>query len=136
MLGCVLWLLENVDVDSCPCFGASGGALAATFTACKIDPFKAFDVANRLSEENGVFERRLGVAGIWGDLIRQWLDELLPQNAAELCNDRVQLIVTTVPKLELKAIAEFESRQSLIEANLASCHIPFFLDGKASTNFK
>ena len=58
--GCVLWLLENVDVDTCPLYGASGGALAATLMACKINPYKAFDVANRLSKENHIFERPLG----------------------------------------------------------------------------
>ena len=24
-------------------------------------------------------------AGVWGNLVRQWLDELLPADAAELC---------------------------------------------------
>eukprot|EP00210_Caulerpa_lentillifera_P007429 g7100.t1 len=135
-LGCVLWLLENVDVDSCPCYGASGGALAATLTACKVDPFKAFEVADRLAEEYRIFERPLGLAGIWGALIREWLDELLPENAAEICNDRVGLVITTLPKLELKLINEFESKDTLIDANLASCHIPLFLDWKLFTNFK
>eukprot|EP00210_Caulerpa_lentillifera_P005925 g5664.t1 len=135
-LGCALWLLEHVDIDRCPCFGASGGALAATMLACKIDPFKVFEVANHLSEESCVFHRRLGVTGIWGELIRQWLDELLPKNANEICNDRVGLVITTLPKLEMKVITRFDSRRSLIDANLASCHIPFVLDGKMSTTFK
>ena len=24
-------------------------------------------------------------AGVWGNLVRQWLDEVLPDNAAEMC---------------------------------------------------
>lgn len=60
VLGCVLWLLENVDVDTCPLYGASGGALAATLTACRVDVFRAFDAADRLAAETGLFERPLG----------------------------------------------------------------------------
>ena len=39
----------------------------------------------RLSEENRLFERALGLAGVWGNLVRQWLNEVLPENAADLC---------------------------------------------------
>lgn len=52
--------------------------------------------AHRLALEHGIFERPLGVAGIWGSLIRQWLDDLLPDNALELCRGRVRLVVTEV----------------------------------------
>lgn len=27
----------------------------------------------------------LGLIGVWGEIIRIWLNELLPDNAAELC---------------------------------------------------
>lgn len=135
-LGCVLWLLENIDVDTCPFFGASGGALAATFTACKVDPFKAYRVAHRLSEEHQIFDRPFGVAGIWGKIIRTWLDELLPEDAAETCRDRVSIVVTTLPKLQLIAISDFKSKEDLININMASSHIPFFLDGKFSNRVR
>lgn len=76
--GCVLWLLEHVDVDTCPFFGASGGALAATFTACKVDPFKAFNVASRLSEEHRIFERPFGDISLYQCLLEEtiqgWLE--------------------------------------------------------------
>jgi hypothetical protein len=35
--------------------------------------------------EGRVFERRLGLLGIWGGLVRAWLNALLPADAAELC---------------------------------------------------
>ena len=28
----------------------------------------------------------MGLAGVWGGIIRQWLEELLPADAAERCN--------------------------------------------------
>ena len=53
--------------------------------------------AARLAAQHRVFERPLGVAGIWGAVIRAWLDELLPPDALERCQGRVQLVVTQVP---------------------------------------
>lgn len=55
--------------------------------------------AARLAAQHRVFERPLGVAGIWGAVIRAWLDELLPPDALEHCRGRVQLVVTQVPEL-------------------------------------
>jgi hypothetical protein len=52
--------------------------------------------AHRLALEHGIFERPLGVAGIWGTIIRAWLDDLLPPDAVELCSGRVRLVVTEV----------------------------------------
>ena len=34
--------------------------------------------------------------GIWGRMIRQWLDELLPDDAADRCRGRVSVSVTHV----------------------------------------
>lgn len=38
---------------------------------------------------HGLEQRRWGLAGIWGPLIRQWLHDLLPHDAADRCNGRV-----------------------------------------------
>lgn len=40
--------------------GASSGALAAILAACKVDPYKALDVAHRLGQEYEIYERPLG----------------------------------------------------------------------------
>jgi hypothetical protein len=74
-------------------------------------------VANRLAQEYGVFERPAGLAGIWGELIRAWLDALLPEDAAARCAGRVRLVVTEVPSLRLRYVEDFESREDLINAN-------------------
>lgn len=44
----------------------------------------------------GIWERREGLAGIWGPLIHQWLREVLPENVAELCSGRVSIMITEV----------------------------------------
>lgn len=42
-----------------------------------------------MSDDADVWERPLGLMGIWGNIIYEWLDELLPDDAADLVNDEV-----------------------------------------------
>ena len=37
--------------------------------------------ADRLAVKADLWNKRLGLLGIWGGLIRQWLDEILPEDA-------------------------------------------------------
>lgn len=131
-LGCIQWLAERYDLKRTPMVGASGGALAATLAATGVDPEKALESALRLGLEYGIWERPLGLMGIWGQIIREWLDELLPENAGTLCRDRVELIVTKLPYFQLEAYSDFESKEDLINVNMSSVHVPFFMDGNAS----
>ncbi|GMH37657.1 hypothetical protein BSKO_05530 [Bryopsis sp. KO-2023] len=135
-LGAVLWLSENYDMSKVPMAGASGGALAATLAACNVDPYKAAQVADRLGKEYNIWERPLGLMGVWGDIIRVWLDELLPENAADLCRDRVEVVVTTLPLLKLDTVSDYKSKEDLIDANLASAHVPLFLDGQMMASLR
>ena len=137
--------------------------------------------AHRLALEHGIFDRPLGVAGIWGAIIRRWLDDLLPPDAVQLCSGRVRLVVTEVlvhccpmrrrptsrvfaaavvliqalgrgrlqatpccvpslsrtvrnlhhaqvPSFRQVCLDDFQSRDDLLDAALASSHIPFLLD--------
>ena len=68
----------------------------------------ALERALALCEETGALEcGAWGLYGIWGGVIRQWLDELLPEDAAQRCDGRVELLVTALnpgrpaPSLEL-----------------------------------
>lgn len=131
-LGGIEWLREHYNLAKVPMIGASGGALAATLAATGVDPDAALKSAHRLGKEYGIWERPLGLAGVWGEIIRRWLEELLPENAAELCRDRVELIVTTLPSFQLKTFSDFESKADLIDVNMASVHVPFFLDWRAA----
>lgn len=118
------YLSENYDLSQADLVGASAGGLVSTLAACGVDTDAAVKAAYRISVENNVVSRPGGLAGIWGGLVRQWLDELLPANAAELCHGRVRLIATEVPSLRLCYLSDFESKEDLIEANMASVHIP------------
>lgn len=116
--GVMKYLMEQFDLSKVQLRGASAGGLAVTLAACGVNQDKAVRAAYRLSMENNIWERPGGLVGIWGGLVRQWLDELLPEDAAERCNGRVKLVVTELPSLQLKYLSEFTSREDLINANM------------------
>ncbi len=63
-------------------------------------------------------------AGVWGKLIVAWLDELLPPDAAEICQGRLKLIVTNIPSFRQAYVSDYTSKQDLINANMASVSLP------------
>ena len=67
----------------------------------------------RLAQDNGVWERPQGLMGIWGGMIRGWLDELLPADAADSCRGRVAVSVTAIrpamPPLRVRAAGPHDS---------------------------
>lgn len=131
-LGGIQWLAEQYDLKRTPMVGASAGSLAATLAATGVDPEKTLECAYRLGKEYGIWERPLGLMGIWGQIVREWLDELLPEDAGVLCRNRVELIVTKLPLFQLQAYSDFESKEDLIDVNMSSVHVPFFMDGNGS----
>lgn len=75
------------------------GALVSTLAACGVTPDAALAAAHQLALEYQIFERPLGLAGVWGGLVRTWLDVLLPADAHTRCSGRVKLVVTEVSAL-------------------------------------
>ena len=117
--------------------GASAGALCATLTASDVDFVTATQLALDMARDAGVWDRQGGLQGIWSGMIRDWLDQLLPENAAERMQERqVSLLVTPLPSFGKHKVRSFHDKQDLIAANMASVHIPWFLDGKLVANFR
>jgi hypothetical protein len=112
---------QHYDLKQVDFVGASAGALAATLAATGVNANESLDLALKLSEENGVFERG-GLKGVWGGLVRQWLDELLPDDAHDVCRDRVHLLSLqlTLPRPRRRLISDFESKEDLIGACMSS----------------
>jgi hypothetical protein len=38
----------------------------------------------RLANEEKLWDKKLGLLGIWGGLVRRWLQEILPEDAHEI----------------------------------------------------
>ncbi|KAL1524936.1 hypothetical protein AB1Y20_019812 [Prymnesium parvum] len=132
--GAISALSRRLTLSKVPVAGASAGALAATLAACESDVDDALHRALSLSEAAGVFERGpWGLRGVWGPMIEEWLDQLLPSDAAARCSGRVRIDVSQPrlfpPGLKSVALCEYEDKADLVSANMASVHIPLFIDG-------
>lgn len=94
-------------------------------------PFRAINIAN----EWGVYDRKTGLAGVWGSMLRQWLEDAIPKSVkgADLDNLHIALTPTFRPP---KVTSEILGRSDLIDAIMASCHVPVFLDGRPFTEYK
>jgi len=126
---------HGYDLSAVTSTGASAGALTATLAATDVDYYKATDLALDMVKQAGVWDRTGGLQGIWGPMIYDWLDELLPEDAVELSHQRgLSLLVTPVPALGKEKVDSFRDRKDLIECNMASIHLPWFLDGKVTSN--
>lgn len=135
--GIITYLRENqYDLSSCSLCGASAGALTATLTTFDVDFYKATDLALSLAEDAGVWKRAGGLQGIWGPMIFEWLDILLPNKTLITEGGRLTLLVTPIPSFGKKQISSFIDRRDLIQCNMASVHLPWFLDGKLTSDFR
>lgn len=135
-LGALKELQERYDLTKVPMAGASSGALVAVMAACDVDPELIFEEAYKLAVDNDIWNRKFGLLGIWGGLIREWLDRLLPENAHEMCSHRLHVIIGKAPKLDQFEVNRFDSKEDLIEAVMASAHVPFFLDGRPFLQYR
>lgn len=126
MMGIIKYL-NNFDLSKIKVVGASAGALSAVLMACHIDVEKALDLALQLCDKHRVWDRRLKFIGVWGGLVEEWLDALLPENAAGLCSHKVYIIVSQLFRTR-KIVSTFSGKQELIGCLMASIHIPFLLD--------
>mmetsp|Transcript_12907 Transcript_12907/g.32543 ORF Transcript_12907/g.32543 Transcript_12907/m.32543 type:complete len:324 (-) Transcript_12907:466-1437(-) len=133
--GLVNFLRERYDLSACTFSGASAGALTATLTAADVDFFEATDLALKMAADAGVWDRSGGLQGIWGPMIEEWLDALLPASIDAL-QDRITLLVTPIPSFGKTKISRFENKKDLIKCNMASVHLPWFLDGKLVADFR
>lgn len=48
----------------------------------------------------------------------------------------MKLVVTDIRGFQLAYVDDFATKDELIDANLASAHIPFFLDGRPFASFR
>jgi hypothetical protein len=116
--------------------GASAGALTATLTLADCDFEKATELALDMAQQAGVWDRKQGLQGIWGPMISNWLDQLLPSDAVDRVEPRLSLLVTPVPSFGKKRVDSFRDRADLIDCNMASVHLPWFLNGEVTTRFR
>jgi predicted acylesterase/phospholipase RssA len=124
---------EGVDLGRLHHVGCSAGAIAAVLAASGVDFNRAWTVALAHLERNGALQNGAkACAGIWGDILRAFLDEVLPPDAHRICTSLVTVVVSCVGLPAVfwrEGVSEFPTRDALLDAVMASAHVPLLLNG-------
>lgn len=107
--------------------GSSAGALSCVFTKCRIPSDRALQVCFDIMEKKDVNNRWWGLIGIWRSILQEWLETLLPENVAELCQN-VHICVSELPFCQIRSHTHFKDKKDVVECLLASCHLPWVMD--------
>jgi hypothetical protein len=126
------WLAQRYDLTRVPMGGASGGALAAALARCGVDAEEITESAYRLSLQHRIWDRPLGLVGVWGSIIEAWLHELLPADAAARCSGGMGVVVTQLPSCRQLWIDSFRDKADVVNCCMASAHVPLLLDWRVA----
>ena len=74
--------------------------------------------------------------GIWGSLLKEWLEAVIPDTVTAETFDKLQISVTTSLIRQSKLVSGFKDKNDVINACLASCHVPIFLDGRPFAEYR
>lgn len=108
--------IDNVSDDGVKYSGASGGAICATFMCLDICSHRLSDLMIlSLKEFNGPWEI--------APKLKDTLETIIDDDAHERCNGRLGIAVTNLDGTP-NMIKHFSSKEKLISALCASCHIP------------
>jgi hypothetical protein len=109
--------------------GSSAGSLASTLLSSNANFEYAAKYAIMQVERDHIYEKKLGLFGIWGNLIEEWLNETIPNDLTYNTQNMLYLTVTPVHILpKIKLISHFDNKNDLVHTNMASIHVPLFLD--------
>ncbi|KAL4855050.1 Cyclin-C1-2 [Chlorella vulgaris] len=134
--GVLSYLQQQQDLAAVRLHGSSSGAIAAALAACDVPLELAAQRVTRVLAEHGVHDRLFGLLGVWGTIARRCLDELLPEDAHTRCTGRVRVRLTAWPSLQPIFLERFHSKADVIDACLASGHLPFLLDGRLAARLR
>jgi hypothetical protein len=96
--------------------GASSGAAVAAFCLCESGSIDIVDNYRKYKDKKDYIV----------NFLRKLLEESLPENAHEICQDRLFVAITEIFPFRRHIISRFYSRQDLIDCICAGCHIPYF----------
>ena len=102
--------------------------VCAALARCGVDPEAISESAYKLALDHKIWEKPAGLMGSWGEVIEQWMDDLLPHDAAERCRGELGVVVTQLPAWQQLSIDDFEDKVDLINCVMASAHVPLLLD--------
>ena len=127
-VGVASWMIKNVDREELSqVYGVSGGALCGAWLLCAPDAQSFHFTTNQyIAEWDAQIERMGGRLALARSLAyhRSLLERCLPENAHELCSNRLSIALTNLQTRSLETVSFFESRDYLIDILIASMTIP------------
>lgn len=136
--GAATFLQEKFDLSSIDLVGASAGAITAAMLVGNGSFEDGAELAIRQARDNDLWNKKTGLAGIWGTLVRSYLEELI--QAENLSTENMQRVhIAVTPQLVLQGtrlVSNFSSKSDLLDAVMASVHIPLFMNGRWFSNYR
>ncbi|PWA90544.1 acyl transferase/acyl hydrolase/lysophospholipase [Artemisia annua] len=133
-LGVAKYLIENGYIkDTTPLAGSSAGAIVCAVVASGATMEEALQATKILAEDC----RSRGTAFRLGAVLREVLEQFLPEDAHIRSNGRVRVAVTQIlwrPRGLL--VDQFDSREDLINAVITSSFIPGYLAPRPAILFR
>lgn len=138
---------ELINLKNKTLLGSSAGSLTAALTYLEIDMDKCAEYAINQAYRENLWQKPFGLLGVWGELVREWLNFLIDDDKfnAYKNDDKNRLYIAATPfslrqtfKNGRKPVylSSFQTKAELIEACMASIHIPFFMDGKVYSKYQ
>jgi hypothetical protein len=132
--GAAKYMQEHHDLSNISVVGSSAGALTATLLKTKGCFNSAAALAIELVDRHNIRSNPLGLAGIWGSAVEEWLNQLIPHDLSPSHLEDIHIAATPInPLLPPTTLTNFADRNMLIRACLTSTHIPFFMNGQFCT---
>lgn len=127
-VGVASWMIKNVDRDEISLVhGVSGGALCGAWLLCAPDAQSFHFTTNQYIEEWDAQIERMGGHLALGRSLgyhRSLLERCLPEDAHEVCSNRLSIALTNLQTRRVETVSFFESRDYLIDVLIASMTIP------------
>ncbi|EDO40337.1 predicted protein [Nematostella vectensis] len=129
-LGVVSCMKDNAPsfLAKVKCFGgASAGSFASTALLMDLNIAESSEFVLRLAKR----ARTLTLGPLHPNFrilqtLRRSFEKILPENAHELASGRLHISLTRVSDFTNLIVSEFHSKEDLIEALMASSHVPFY----------
>ena len=125
----------GVPLDRCAFSGASAGAVVAALLACGVHMSVAHDWFLNDPTTMACFSSVTGAVARVRAVVTNLLTDTLPHDCVERCNGRLHVLMCSRAR-GLYFISQFTSKSDLIEAVIASTHVPYFSDGSYAFSYR
>lgn len=120
--------------------GSSAGSLSAAMMAVNADFQRSAQYAIDQAEREGLFKKRMGLFGVWGPLVREWLSQSLGPEESLPSNIGTTLYITATPvglqQPKTNILSNLKSKERILDACAASTHVPIFMNKKLCQQYE